>query len=246
MTADKHSPSPATDPTDPVGETAAVDGLTDGDSAVEHLADGHDGDAGEREEPAATVADEAIPSVVASQHARPSEEASEPSVSAEAEEEEGESEAAPAPPSEAYFEDDEEFLKGDDAVLSSAEDAALFQQLDHVVAYNLRNFYDEEGKRRSKRSLRHDPPVFRVEDSSGDFAEFVVTRELSAHLAQLFDVVHRGYYGVEGKKGLPGEEREPRSKLQEVTHWVESNPKRSITLASLLVLALLAAFLLGS
>ena len=149
------------------------------------------------------------------------------------------------PTAETYFDDDEEFLRGDDRVLQAEQDAALFQQLDNVVSYNLVNFYGDEGKRRGKYSLRNDPPLFRIESSAGDVAEFVVTRELSEHLAHLFDTVRRGYYGVDAKKKRSGVEGDERGgKISEITHWFESNPRRAAIIVGLLVLSVLTAFLI--
>lgn len=143
-----------------------------------------------------------------------------------------------------YFSDDEEFLKGDDRVMEQAPTAALLQQMDNVVSYTLKNFENENGRRRSKYALRADPPVFLIESSNGDFAEFVVTRELSAHLEHLFGTVRRGYYGVDAKKKTVTDQGQVRSRVREVTEWCESNPTRASIIAALLILTILTAFLI--
>lgn len=99
-----------------------------------------------------------------------------------------------------YFDDDEEFLKGDDTTIHEANDVAIFQQLENVVSWEIENYYKDDGKPRNRLSLRNDPPILKISNSSGENASFVISKEFSGSLSKLFSDIERSYYGVSEKR----------------------------------------------
>lgn len=159
------------------------------------------------------------------------------------------SEESPASPNlhrkgAAYFDDDKEFLKGDDEILAIAPDSALIQQMENVVSWRLENFYDENGERRGKYSLRADPPIFRVESADGAQAEFILTKKLALTMAETFDTVKRGYYGVDPKRKGSLTQGEAQSKFAEVSSWASAHPVKSMLLVLLFIFVVITAFTL--
>lgn len=113
-------------------------------------------------------------------------------------------------------EDDEELLQGDDNKITEEEAYAIFKQSENAVSWTLLNFYDENGERKSKYKLRADPPVFRLESSDGNYAEFVVTKELASSLSNKFQEIRRGFFGLD--KG-----KDPSDKLSQKNsrEWID-------------------------
>lgn len=144
--------------------------------------------------------------------------------------------------SERYFDEDEEFLEAYDQALVSDKDKGLVQQLDNVVSWQLLNFYDENGKRKNKWLLANDPPVFRIESSSGEYADFVLTKKLSEQLAVTFENVHRGYYNLSEKK-----KKDPtasdKGAIERALSWAGENQLK--VGGTVIVFALLLVYLLS-
>ena len=143
---------------------------------------------------------------------------------------------------EDYFGDDERFLKSEDKLLSATPSAALIEQEANLVSWRLENFYDEDGKRRSRLSLRADPPIFRVESSDGAAAEFVLTKNLAVSLSETFDAVKRGYYGVDPKRKGSLTQAEAKGKWASATAWMGAHPLKTGVLVLLLLFMALTAF----
>lgn len=102
--------------------------------------------------------------------------------------------------SDDYFADDEAFLdRSADDILENDGDQ-FFIQGENVTTWQLVGLYDDEGMLLPARQLKKEPPVFRVTSSDGSIAEFLVTRNLSKSLSDVFDEVYRGYYGVSARK----------------------------------------------
>jgi hypothetical protein len=99
-----------------------------------------------------------------------------------------------------YFDDDEEFLRGDDITVHEESDLALFKQDENVVSWEIVNFYKEGMTPRGKMSLRNDPPIMKISSSSGDTAEFLVTKDFSKSLGSILQDVNKAYYGISPKK----------------------------------------------
>jgi hypothetical protein len=81
-----------------------------------------------------------------------------------------------------YFDDDEEFLAGDDKVLTEEQDMALFKQSGKVVKWRVENLYRPNGEFRRGNLVRANPPVLIISDSDGNEVEFTVTREFAASM----------------------------------------------------------------
>ena len=81
-----------------------------------------------------------------------------------------------------YFDDDEEFLAGDDKVLTEEQDMALFKQSGKVVKWRVENLYRPNGEFRRGNLVRANPPVLIISDSDGNEVEFMVTREFAASM----------------------------------------------------------------
>lgn len=81
-----------------------------------------------------------------------------------------------------YFDDDEEFLAGDDNVLTEEQDMALFKQSGKVIKWRVENLYRPNGEFRRGNLVRANPPVLIISDSDGNEVEFMVTREFAASM----------------------------------------------------------------
>ena len=81
-----------------------------------------------------------------------------------------------------YFDDDEEFLAGDDKVLTEEQDMALFKQSGKVVKWWVENLYRPNGEFRRGNLVRANPPLLIISDSDGNEVEFTVTREFAASM----------------------------------------------------------------
>ena len=81
-----------------------------------------------------------------------------------------------------YFDDDEEFLAGDDKVLTEEQDMALFKQSGKVIKWRVENLYRPNGEFRRGNLVRANPPVLIISDSDGNEVEFTVTREFAASM----------------------------------------------------------------
>lgn len=127
-----------------------------------------------------------------------------------------------------YFDDDEEFLKGDDKLIHSDPDIALFKQDEGVVSWELLNFYKENGKPRSKIGLRNDPPVMRISSSSGDTAEFLVTQQFAKSLSHILEDVNRAYFGVSPvKEHNSFSQVGVKNKIRSIGQWMRDHKFKS-------------------
>lgn len=140
-----------------------------------------------------------------------------------------------------YFDDDEEFLRGDDKVIHTDSDIALFKQEEGVISWEIANFYKENGKPRSQRSLRNDPPILKISSSDGVTADFLVTHQFAKSLSFMMNNVSRAYYGVS-----PTEEKKKitqstiKDKISSMGNWIRAHKIKS-TIALVLI-----GFILGS
>lgn len=132
--------------------------------------------------------------------------------------------------SDNYLDDDELVTAASDLVIQQDEDFVVVQQEDAVVKWDIQGLYDENGKVRSKRSLRNNPPMLVISDSLGDNATFVLTRELSGVLARHFDNTYRAYYGIRPKDELSFKE-----KMGEAKTGIQRNMGKLIIVGGLLI-----------
>lgn len=128
-----------------------------------------------------------------------------------------------------YFEDDEEWTASSDEILHSDEESVTVKQTDAVVTWDIDSLYTDEGKVRSKRSLKNSPPVLRISNSEGQSAEFVLTKDLSRVLANHLENASRAYYGIR-----PKSEMSMKDKLNEAKTGLRENMGKAIIIGGLL------------
>lgn len=145
--------------------------------------------------------------------------------------------------SDNYFDDDEEFLRGDDLVVHENSDIALFKQEDNVVSWEIVNFYKDDSTPRGKLALRNDPPIMKISSSSGDTAEFLVTKEFSKSLGKILEDVNRAYYGIAPtKKSEKLSQEVVKNKFRSLGQWIWDHKLKSavaVVVTALLAIALL-------
>lgn len=145
--------------------------------------------------------------------------------------------------SDSYFEDDEEFLRGDDLVVHENADIALFKQDENVVSWEIVNFYKDGEAPRGKLSLRNDPPIMKISSSSGDTAEFLVTKEFSRSLGSILQDVNKAYYGISpSKRSNQITQDGIKNKFRDLGQWARNHKIKAavaVVVAALLVTALL-------
>lgn len=144
--------------------------------------------------------------------------------------------------SDGYFDDDEEFLRGDDTLVHESFDIALFKQDENVVSWEIVNFYKDGSTPRGKTALRNDPPIMKISSSSGDTAEFLITKEFSKSLGSILQDVNKAYYGISpSKKSLPLTQAGIKNRFQNLGRWMLDHKFK--TAVAVVVLALLATAL---
>lgn len=140
-----------------------------------------------------------------------------------------------------YFDDDEEFLRGDDKPVHNDADIALFKQIDGVISWEIINFYKENGKPRSKYALKTDPPLIKISSSEGDTAEFLVTQNFAKSMGSMLNNVNRAYYGVSPEKEQKAFSQEGiKDKFSSLKQWVRFHKVKST------VAVVFFGFILGS
>jgi len=129
-----------------------------------------------------------------------------------------------------YFDDDEQFLKGDDSVIVEKDVLSLFKQSDNVVSCEILNFYDEKGKPRNRMSLRNDPPVLHISSSDGQSADFVLTQNFTKSIADTLKTVEKSYLGIPSAKKKKVDQEEIHNTFDRVVNWAKTNKVKSIFL----------------
>lgn len=143
-----------------------------------------------------------------------------------------------------YFEDDEEFLRGDDLIVHQENDIALFKQDENVVSWEIVNFYKDGNTPRGKMALRNDPPIMKISSSSGDTAEFLVTKEFSKSLGSVLQDLNKAYYGISpSKKSEKLTQEGVKNKIRSLGSWMLDHKVKTavaVVVAVLLLTALLS------
>ena len=135
--------------------------------------------------------------------------------------------------SDGYF-DDDEWSESSDEVLHSDEESVTVKQNEAVVTWDIDRLYTEEGKVRSKRSLKNSPPILRISNSQGQSADFVLTKELSRILANHLENTNRAYYGIR-----PKSEMTVKDKLNEAKVGLRENMGKAVIIGGLLAALLI-------
>lgn len=145
-----------------------------------------------------------------------------------------------------YF-DDDLFLAAEDHVLHRDQAAGIVEQLEHVVSWQVDNFFADSGKPRSKFVLRQDPPIFKISSSRGDVAEFIVTKSLARDLEQIFKDVHNGFYGIspKTKSSTPLSQESISQAWQNVQEWAVDNKVKAVIAGLVVLFLILSPFILN-
>lgn len=132
-----------------------------------------------------------------------------------------------------YFEDDDEFLAGDDIEIHDGDVLSIFQQEEDVVSVEILNLYTPEGNLRNKFALRSDPPILEIKSSDGQVAQFVLTKNFAHGLSGKFEDAYSAYFGVESKsskarkakraKKTDGSKMTFQDHFNDSLNWVQDN-----------------------
>lgn len=134
--------------------------------------------------------------------------------------------------SQQYLDDDNEFLAGSSETITEQQSMAIVQGMENVVAWEVVNYLNDNGKARSSRSMKNDPPVLRINSSDGAGAEFVVTDELARTLSRIFTDIHKSYYGVQPKSI---DEVYAVTPAEKISRFIKANAVRLSILGALIV-----------
>lgn len=145
-----------------------------------------------------------------------------------------------------YF-DDDLFLAAEDSVVHRDQSAGVIEQLEHVVSWQVDNFYGESGKPRNRFVLRQDPPIFKITSSRGDSAEFIVTKSLAKDLEQIFKDVHNGFYGIspKTKSSNPLSQESISQGLSNLQEWAVDNKLKAVLIAFVAIVVIISPFVLN-
>lgn len=135
-----------------------------------------------------------------------------------------------------YLDDDEAFLAGDDAVLVEKDALSIFKQSENVVSYELLNYYGENGKPRSRVSLRNDPPILHISSSDDKTVDFVLTQHFTKHMAQSLKEIDKSYSGIPSKKKKELDQEEIENVFQRLVTWVKNNKVKTGILGAFILL----------
>lgn len=125
---------------------------------------------------------------------------------------------------EAYFEDDEDFLAGDDRVIDETDALGLFAQDQDVVAWDIEGLYDDDLELLPKSVIRSSPPVLTIKSTSGDTASFILTRGFARHMGEGLKRVESAYFGVDSRNP---EKLTAKERLQRFGDWIKTHPVKT-------------------
>lgn len=124
-----------------------------------------------------------------------------------------------------------------DTQLELSDNYGVFDQEAGMIAWSLQNFYREDGTIRSKRELKLDPAILRIEDASGGSVDFVLTKEFTKTLNDSLEVVRLASYGIHKSK-------KPFDSFKEaLVNSAIENPIRTVLLGVIVVLVPVFLFL---
>lgn len=138
-----------------------------------------------------------------------------------------------------YLDDDEEFLKAEDTIISESETLSLFAQDENLISWKIINLLDEYGELRKKRELRADPPILQIKSSNEDFVEFLLTKEFTKTLNTSLSRVEQSFYGVDS---LKKEKVTFKERINKIVTWGQENPFKAVFAAAFTILIIAAIF----
>lgn len=132
------------------------------------------------------------------------------------------------------LEEEDDYLMSElDATLDEDQDFAIFQQLDNMISWRVKNFYDDDGKPKKRMDMRREPPIFEISDSAGNTADFILTKGLTESLHKVFEDVQYAYYGVDNTRKKNNKDKDI---IDRTVSYVTEHPLQSIVLAGILLL----------
>lgn len=117
-----------------------------------------------------------------------------------------------------------------DSKIDEGDNFAVFEQNNEgFIAWSIQNFYNEDGSIRSKRELKRDPAILRIEDNNEGLVDFMLTQEFTKSIAEQLETVHLATYGIQ-------KSRKPLSSFKEsfIAAAIE-HPIRTVFLGALVV-----------
>lgn len=121
---------------------------------------------------------------------------------------------------EEEMDDDELFLLSKDKLKYKDDEMTIIQQMNNIVTWEVDGLYNKNGKLNSKRTLKSEPPIFIISSSTGDTAEFLVTKEMSFNLYKTFETVYKGYFGLDNR----GDKFSFSESFEKFKKWAEKHP----------------------
>lgn len=140
--------------------------------------------------------------------------------------------------SDDILDDDENFLNAQDEILEHSTQHVIAQQPEGVVTWDIEGLYNENGKVLNKYLLRLNPPKLVVQDSNGEQAEFLITKDLSDLLSQQFEIVSKAYHGIR-----PPSELTLGEKAKGFVAWLKANKMKATILGALAATILIMFFI---
>lgn len=141
---------------------------------------------------------------------------------------------------EEYLNDDEEMYKGDDNEIFQEKSRAGFLQLENSIVWSVDGFVKEDGKVKTSKEMRLDPPVLKIqsidpESNDENHATFLMTKDFSQSLSRVTEEVYRAYYGLGEKKKNTFWKMSFDDKMKTILGWISSNPLQTIGLFIMLI-----------
>lgn len=96
-----------------------------------------------------------------------------------------------------YFTDDDFFLQNDSILDNDLTSAVIKQEdSDEIIIWEVTGFKDDNGNIKKAKDFKKTPPVMTFKTSAGDEANFVLTKELTTTLKNVFNDVNRAYHNI--------------------------------------------------
>lgn len=138
-----------------------------------------------------------------------------------------------------YFDDDLEFLSGEDTTIFASNDTGIFKQEEGVISWEIINLYKDSGDARGKYSLKSQPPILRVSTNDGESVDFMMTKEFTQTLNSALTDANRAFYGVQPAST----KKTSKEKIEGYRDWIKENKVKSVILGLVLLSLIVLAFI---
>lgn len=116
-------------------------------------------------------------------------------------------------------------------ILEKGESSLISSHGDDLVSWSIEDFYRENGDIKSKGEMKSKPPYLLVKSSSGDQANFYLTKEVSKELSRIMNEVYNAHYGIK-----PFRDSSPKEKVKKIGEWLMEHKVISVFIAAAAVL----------